>query len=337
MKFSVGDKIIIKRTGEEGIVTGFIGKDMLEVEIGGTQIPVYTDEVDHPYLKWFTEKNTKAKKSASASASQIPLEKAHQRPIRLPKGIYLSFMPVFRANELEDVVEQLKVFLINETSGSIRFSYEFKLLQQLDFRLSGTLHPFGNLYLHSVDYGDMNDQPRFHWQLEDANSDVSKMEEGMLRIKPAKLFDHINSVLLKNEPTFSYKLIEEFALKPKTVKPPAPEIISNTNKSSRPPRMNSFSELPKYEVDLHIEQLIQNHKGLSNAEIMHIQLQALQKYLHLAIVHRQEKMIVIHGLGSGALRDAVHRMLQQTAEVKSYRNEYLGKYGFGATEVIFFL
>ena len=61
MKFSIGDKIVLKRTDEEGIVVGFIGKDMLEVEVNGTHFPVYMDEVDHPYLKWFTEKSKQKK------------------------------------------------------------------------------------------------------------------------------------------------------------------------------------------------------------------------------------------------------------------------------------
>jgi hypothetical protein len=103
----------------------------------------------------------------------------------------------------------------------------------------------------------------------------------------------------------------------------------------KPAKITSFTELPRYEVDLHIEQLIPDHKKLSNSEIMDIQLTALERYLHLAIMHRQERMVIIHGLGTGALKDAVHRLLKQMPDVKSYRNEWLGNYGFGATEVIF--
>ena len=62
MKFSIGDNIVLKRTGEEGFVTAYIDKQMIEVEVGGTLFPVYIDDIDHPYLKWFTEK-TKTSKS----------------------------------------------------------------------------------------------------------------------------------------------------------------------------------------------------------------------------------------------------------------------------------
>jgi dsDNA-specific endonuclease/ATPase MutS2 len=66
-----------------------------------------------------------------------------------------------------------------------------------------------------------------------------------------------------------------------------------------------------------------------------LQIKTLEKYLHLAIVHRIERMIVIHGLGKGALKDAVHQTLQEMPEVKHFRNEWMGKYGYGATEIIF--
>jgi len=334
MKFSIGDKVILKRTGEEGTVTDFIGKDMLEVEVKGTHFPVYTDEVDHPYLKWFTEKN-QHKKTKVSPPEQLPVEKEKQRPKRLPKGIYLSFMPVFRTNEVEDIVDQLKIYLINEMPVTIRFLYEVRFFHQSDFKLESTLHAFGHLYLHTIDYADMNDQPRFHWQFADAQDASYKTEEGVLRIKPSKLFDHVNALLLKNEPTFSYLLVEDFVPRPKANKSEKVWVPPSQTFYTQPSKITSFADLPRYELDLHIEQLTDNYRDLSNVEIMNIQLHALQRYLHLAVMHRLEKMIVIHGLGSGALRDAVHNVLRQMPEVKSFRNEYMGKYGFGATEVIF--
>ncbi|HEY1032549.1 MAG TPA: hypothetical protein VGD89_12305, partial [Flavipsychrobacter sp.] len=85
MKFSIGDKIILKRTGEEGAVISYINKEMVEVVVNGTHFPVYLDEIDHPYLKWFTEKKTKAVRSAP---EQLPVEKEKLRKPKLAKGVY---------------------------------------------------------------------------------------------------------------------------------------------------------------------------------------------------------------------------------------------------------
>lgn len=334
MKFSVGDKILLKRTGDEGIVTDFIGKDMLEVEVNGTSFPVYLDEVEHPYLNWFTDKNYKKQQQKSVP-EQLPVEQPKQREQKLPRGIHLSFLPVYKTDVFEDVVQFLRIYLINELALPVQFKYDVRVPHESHFRHEGTLHAFGNLYLHSLDYEIMGAQPRFHWEMTDALHPENKKEAGILKIKSSKVFEHIHELQLKNEPGFSYQLVDDFVLQPKTEKKesfvPSPKssvITLGTKKIS-------LQDLPKYELDLHIEQLTTNHKSMSNTEMLELQLQTLDKYLQLAIIHRIERMIVIHGLGKGALKDAVHKMLGELPEVKHYRNEWMGKYGYGATEVIF--
>ncbi len=327
MKFTVGDKIILKRTGEEGSVKAIIDKQMLEVEVNGISFPTYADEVDHPYLEWFTKKKVIKK----TTAEQLPVEKVKTRKARLPKGVYLSFLPVFKMDEFEDVVDYVKVHLLNELPVSIQFIYDVRLQHESEFKHEGTLHAFGDLYLHNIPFTDMSAQPRFHWMLRDAVNEEMEIKEDILRIRPQKLFEHITELLQKNEPTFSYLLIDDFEIKKKeekkeTYKAPTPK--------PRTLNLQNFAqhmEAPKYELDLHIEKLVKNKRGLSNSDIIKIQLDELQKYLTLAIVHRQERMIVVHGHGAGVLRDAVHKMLRETREVTRYENMYHG----GATEVFF--
>lgn len=331
MKFSIGDKVILKRTGEEGHIVSYINDKMVEVEINHTTFPVYLDDVDHPYLKWFTEK--KKPQKVKANIEQIPVEKTKQRTQRLAKGVYLSFMPEFKPNEMEDIVDYLKVFLLNELPDAIQFTYDVKLLHQSEFRHEGKLHPFGHLYLHNVPFEDMNDQPRFQWQVSDADNKELAEQEGIVRIRPAKLFDQVNEMLQKNEPSFSYLLFEDFKPKAKKEKQEPKQVVLEK------PQVSHFSKLltdmPKYELDLHIEKLVSSIQGLSNADMLLIQLETLQKYLNLAIEHRQEQMIIIHGRGKGVLKDEVHKMLKQTPEVKKFVNEWQGQYGFGATVVHF--
>lgn len=329
MKFSIGDKVILKRTGEEGYVTAYINQQMIEIDVQGTIFPVYIDEIDHPYLKWFTEK----KKAKPQAEREIPVEKEKFRKPRLAKGIYLSFIPVFKPDEMEDVVDHLKIYLLNELPQSVKLKYDVRYANESEFRHEGKLHGFGHLYLHSIAYADMNDQPRFHWQLTDADNAAMAHAEGILRIRPAKLFEHISQLLQNNEPSFSYLLLQEFFPPVATEKPDkfeAPVIkpfITSSNISTQ-------VEPAQYEVDLHIEKLVDS-TGLSNTEMLKIQLDAFHKYLHLAIVHKQEHMMVIHGLGKGKLKHEVHKILSRTPEVHKFANEYDGRYGFGATEIIF--
>ena len=74
---------------------------------------------------------------------------------------------------------------------------------------------------------------------------------------------------------------------------------------------------------------------MSDADIIMIQLSALQTHLRMVINARQERLIIIHGLGTGKLKDEVHNLLSNTYGVKRYSNEWQARYGFGATEVWF--
>ena len=52
---------------------------------------------------------------------------------------------------------------------------------------------------------------------------------------------------------------------------------------------------PRTVVDLHIEKLIDDWHGLSNGEILNIQLKEFEKWYELSVAHRQSHLIVIHG------------------------------------------
>ena len=94
-------------------------------------------------------------------------------------------------------------------------------------------------------------------------------------------------------------------------------------------------EPAKYEVDLHIEKLTDSWKSMDNFEMLTLQIQTLEKWLELAIAHRQPSMVVIHGVGTGKLRDEIHEVLRLKKEVKSFVNQYRARYGYGATEIFF--
>jgi hypothetical protein len=334
MKFSIGDKIILKRTGEEGAVISYINKEMVEVVVNGTHFPVYLDEIDHPYLKWFTEKKTKTVRSAP---EQLPVEKEKLRKPKLAKGVYLSFLPVYKADVFEDVVETVKVYLLNELPQAVYFKYIANNNQQQQiFKHEGKLHGFGHLYLHSISFEEMSMQPRFHWELTDSDNTLNDVCEGIVKIRPQKLFEHISELQLKNEPMFSYLLTDGFAIKADKDVFDTPKPVAKHNKPTRlQPAQDWRAKLPRYEIDLHIEQLVPSIQGLSNADMLRIQLQALEEHLQHVISIKQERTVIIHGLGKGVLRDEVHKVLKQTPEVYIYTNEWNGNYGFGATEVWF--
>lgn len=329
MKFSVGDRIRIKRSGEEGFVVAFIGSNMAEVQIDQTVFPIYLDEIEHPYLHWFTQKKKNTNKKIIKE--QIPTEKKESQQQPVATGVHLMFMPVFGMVDMEERVEQFKIFIINQTSYNIKFDYDARLKDTSLFAHTILLSSFSNTYLHYIDWEQMAEVPKMIWKIEEQSSKKFMPAADVLKIRSAKLFEHIKSLQENNLPTFQYTLIHEF-LPFKEEQPPF-ELKSVVPKTFR--KVHSMKELPKYELDLHIEQLRPDFKQLIPQEIINIQLAELQKYLLLAYVHQQDKMVIIHGIGKGILRQEVHRLLSEQDFVGRFESGLQAGYGYGATVVYF--
>lgn len=86
------------------------------------------------------------------------------------------------------------------------------------------------------------------------------------------------------------------------------------------------------EVDLHIEKLVPSIKGLSNYEILNIQMDTAKGQLDFAIRNRMQKLVFIHGVGEGVLKSELEFLLGRYEQV-SFQEASFQKYGFGATEV----
>ncbi len=89
---------------------------------------------------------------------------------------------------------------------------------------------------------------------------------------------------------------------------------------------------PKMEVDLHIHQLTANPKRLSNHEMLDLQLETAKRQLEFAIRKRIQKVVFIHGVGEGILKEELKYLFGRYENLKYYEADYK-KYGLGATEV----
>lgn len=92
---------------------------------------------------------------------------------------------------------------------------------------------------------------------------------------------------------------------------------------------------PKMEVDLHINELVKNPKQMGNYEMLNLQLETAQRQLEFAISKKIQKVVFIHGVGEGVLKEELGYLFGKYDNVKYYDAEYQ-KYGLGATEVYIF-
>ncbi len=98
--------------------------------------------------------------------------------------------------------------------------------------------------------------------------------------------------------------------------------------SQKPKERNA----PKMEVDLHINQLVKSTKNLNSHEMLNLQLETAKRQLEFAIRKRIQKVVFIHGVGEGVLKEELYYLFRNYENVKYYDADYQN-YGLGATEV----
>jgi hypothetical protein len=96
----------------------------------------------------------------------------------------------------------------------------------------------------------------------------------------------------------------------------------------------STREVFALEVDLHIEKLVPNKNGLSNYDILNIQMDTAKRQMDFAIRNRIPKLVLIHGVGEGVLKSELDFLLRKYENITVKEANYQ-KYGQGAMEVYF--
>jgi len=334
MKYQLGDIVLLLHSQEEGEVVEIISDEMLLIDVNGVQFPVYMDQIDFPYFKRFSEKKIVFPKKEKVYVDNLRKEEVTKK-YHVHSGVWLSFLPVFDKDIFDDdVVEKFKIYLLNQTNEPYQFLYQIKFKGAPEFHLTNTVLSFNEFYLHDIPFEEMNDAPKFEFDfsLSKPNRKKALHFETSFKIKAKQLFQKIEEMKLKNEPTFSFLLFENYPDKTEEIIPDYHNSYGQLYEISKTKQM---LEPARSVVDLHIEKLTDNWKGLSNFEILAIQLKYFEKYYNLAITHRQPNLIIIHGIGTGKLRNEIHEILKTKKEVRTFANQYHHDFGFGATEIFF--
>jgi hypothetical protein len=336
MKFQIGDKVIIHHSNEEGEIVDIIDRDMVMVDVRGVKFPVYTDQLDFPYFKRFTEKKV-SEKNPKKFIDQIPKEKSNSKNIP-EDGMWLNFLPIMTDDEFGDeIVSSLKIHLVNHLNLDFKFKYRLTYFGKTEMELQNDLLHFQEFYLHDIDFENLNDSPAFEFEfgLFPPKKEKADYLEAALKLRAKQVFAKIDEIRKSQLASFSYKLFDKY---------PEQVLKSEENfsdKSINEARIYDATNLrrnlepARHEVDLHIEKLTDHWQEMDSLEMLNIQLHSFEKWFDLAIAHRLSSMVVIHGVGSGKLRDEIHEILRRKKDVKFFVNRYHERYGYGATEIYF--
>lgn len=337
MKFQVGDRVLVLHSHEEGEVIDIINDKMVMIDVRGVKFPAYIDQLDFPYFKRFSEKKLFPDKKGKKYIEDLQKEKQDHKH-KIVDGVWLSFLPVMDADEFgDDVVTELKVHLINRTYQSFNFFYRLQFFGKSEFELKNGIHPFADFYLHDVAFEDMSDSPVFTFEFSLSQPDKTKADyfEASLKLKPKQLFARIEEIKKKGEATFAFRLFDEYPDRPQEEKVDIGSLTAAGIKMYDAKDVRKHLPPARTVIDLHIDKLNNHWQHLSNIEILDIQLKEFEKWYELAVLHHQPQLIIIHGVGSGKLRDEIHDILRLKEEVKFFVNQYHPSFGYGATEIYF--
>src|SRR5690606_22699096 len=132
---------------------------------------------------------------------------------RKTEGVLLTFLPVMDTDEFGDeVVELLKLHLVNRTPVAYAFNYQLQYFGEKEFELKNTIQPWQDFYLHDVPFEDLNDSPSYHFDFSLTQPDKRKADhyEVMVKIKPKQFFMKVEEIRKANQASFSHKLLDEY-------------------------------------------------------------------------------------------------------------------------------
>ena len=338
MHFKIGDKVRFLNEKGEGIISKIINKTTVGVTIeDGFELPYAVSEL----LTIHKDPTTSSKQKIvdepvffnETTSKSIATEKEQE-------GIYIAFSP----EKMNDISQSdFNVWLINYTGYQILFSYSIVSAQGFKTIETGTIQSFENLLVETIDRKLLTESSNFKVDVlffdEQEHEYQSPMSE-IVKLKPIKLYKENaftdNNFISEKALVINVSKVNPFEEQIETPKIDVSKILLQKRSHFEPHKKSKphISNNPAYEleIDLHIEELVDTHAGMSNAEIIQVQLKHLQRAIDKAIAEHCRKMVVIHGVGNGRLKSEVHAILN--SQKLRYHDGSYAKYGFGATEIM---
>lgn len=350
MLFAIGTKVRLKHTGDQGEVTKMLADGMLNVWIPAQEMEIPIFEEDLIREQDYQTKPKKTKKSIPSLP--VPTTKKlvqytppvvnEQYTVFESQGLQLVFDPKY---DIEGLTTHYAVFLLNDAKAEFIFSIQRHLPNRFAKKTHGKLTAYSTYQLDNLLFDQLNDTPTYEiecWKVTTAGT--GNKQQKMLKIKAKQFFKKVKIASLLDRAVHLYLLFDTITPKKKTKED---DLKSYTQKNVRPVQYQearnqqyNVHDVKEYanfkgEIDLHVENL-QSRKGkMSSSEKLQLQLDHFEQYMDKAIRLGVPRIYVIHGIGKGKLKNRIASRLIQMPEVKTFKNEYHPRYGWGATEVIF--
>jgi len=358
MQFKVGEKVCFLNERRDGTVTKIINNKMVYVAIDeGFEIPVLINELAPIILPDYLQD----KKESSFQQQQIITDHntgsedtelissifVNQHRVK-NKGVYIAYVPENDSNLLS---ANLSVFLINNSSYDLLFSYYLKNENKYIGMDYDRLDAESKYLLQDIDRSQLEEWTEIKFQLlffKKGSSIIKSPLDKEITVKPIKFYREesykydqmlekrcillpiTGSLPTENEEHIIPDNLDLLIEKDKIVKN---EIIPPLILKEEPFPEKHIIDRKVAEVDLHIDELLESIEGMTNNEMLIYQVNYFIKMLESAIDHKFFKIIFIHGVGNGKLKEEIRKILKKSYSFLKMYDASIAKYGVGATEV----
>jgi hypothetical protein len=110
-------------------------------------------------------------------------------------------------------------------------------------------------------------------------------------------------------------------------------LIKEKPEKPKPKHIVTLKKPEIIEIDLHINELVDTTAGLSNADMLQLQLDKFINTLAEYKNKKGQKIVFIHGKGEGVLRKEIEKLLKTRYKNYYFQDASFREYGFGATMV----
>ena len=341
MKIKIGDRVRFLNDSGEGMVIKLLPDNLVEVRTpDGWDIPypiqelivIPSEEGEEVYRpEPFENKND------SKNYERKEQEEKNEG------GSSTDVLLLFAQDREEGNFAGIRSYLVNDTMQDLDFIYYRITQDNISIEEKDILEPGTKLFLDELKLEDLSSLRGWHIQalLSGSGQDfVPPVINQFISFQPAKFASagaySENDFL--HEPAILIPLVPDEAVKDE---PDAESLdISNilSEKESENVHLNApkifrqaRQDIPPREVDLHINQLIDRVIGLSNREIINIQMETFHRELNLAISGNERSIVFIHGIGNGTLKKELHKSIERDYPICEYEDASFKEYGFGAT------
>ena len=352
MKFKLGDRVAFLNEKGGGIITRIESEQIVYVSIeDGFEIPYSVTDLLKVGDALADMTRHMEDEAEAGNPDQSPLFSVPNKIGQRASGAYLALIPSDQEHLLHS---PLDFFLVNHSDMELLFGIYLNRSGNYHGIEYGFIESDSKLFIKQVERNQIEDWLNGLAQLVffgPGRTIPVKPASASITFKPVKIYKEdsfpFEGLLRKKAMIIQLALLEDLAMKtegpevtPESIKLMNEKIISGTRKTESKTKAESFLDKHKVddriaEVDLHITELTNSITGLSNVEMLRIQMDYFRRCMEQAEVEKMSKMIFIHGIGNGTLKNEILKYLRNTPGVEFYDAAY-ARYGMGATEVFFY-